>query len=69
MKVVLRNPKRELDVPAPANVAQLLASLDVVPESVLVIRNDTLATKDERLHDDDVVEIRPVVSGGSGWES
>ncbi len=69
MKVVLRNPKRELDVPAPANVAQLLASLDVVPESVLVIRNDTLATKDERLHDDDVVEIRPVVSGGSGWKS
>jgi sulfur carrier protein len=65
MKVVLRNPKRELDVPAPANVAQLLITLDVVPESVLVIRNDTLATKDEKLHDDDVVEIRPVVSGGA----
>ena len=30
-----------------------------VPESVLVIRNDTLATHDERLADDDVVEIRP----------
>ena len=65
MKVVLRNPKRELDVPAPANVAQLLVNLEVVPESVLVIRNDTLATKDERLHEDDVVEIRPVVSGGA----
>jgi sulfur carrier protein len=65
MKVVLRNPKRELDVPTPANVGQLLAKLDVVPESVLVIRNDTLATKDEKLHDDDVVEIRPVVSGGA----
>jgi molybdopterin converting factor small subunit len=35
-----------------------------VPESVIVIRNDTLATHDERLHDDDVVEIRPVMSGG-----
>jgi sulfur carrier protein ThiS len=65
MKVVLRNPKRELDVPTPANVGQLLAKLDVVPESVLVIRNDTLATKDEKLHDDDVVEIRPVVSDGA----
>jgi sulfur carrier protein len=65
MKVVLRNPKRELDVPAPANVGQLLARLEVVPESVLVIRNDTLATKDEKLHEDDVVEIRPVVSGGA----
>jgi sulfur carrier protein len=65
MKVVLRNPKRELDVPAPKTVAQLLRNLEVVPESVLVIRNDTLATHDETLRDDDVVEIRPVISGGA----
>jgi sulfur carrier protein len=65
MKVVLRNPRRELDVPAPKTVAQLLTRLDVVPESVLVIRNDTLVTGDERLQDDDVVEIRPVMSGGA----
>jgi sulfur carrier protein len=65
MKVLLRNPRRELEVPAPGTVAQLLIDLGVVPESVLVIRNDTLATRDEHLHDDDVVEIRPVVSGGS----
>ena len=43
----------------------MLTHLDVIPESVLVIRNDTLATHDERLHDDDVVEIRPVMSGGA----
>lgn len=65
MKVRLRNPSRELEMPAPANVARLLAELGVVPESVLVIRNDALATRDERLADDDVVEIRPVVSGGA----
>ncbi len=65
MKVLLRNPRRELDIAAPKNVGQLLRDLDVVPESVLVIRNDTLATHDERLTDDDVVEIRPVMSGGS----
>jgi sulfur carrier protein len=64
MKVVLRNPKRELDVPAPRNVGQLLRDLDIVPEAVLVIRNDTLATHDESLADADVVEIRPVASGG-----
>jgi sulfur carrier protein len=64
MRVVLRNPKRELDVPAPATVGQLLRDLDVVQESVLVIRNDTLATHDEPLDDSDVVEIRPVLSGG-----
>ena len=63
--MLLRNPKRELDLRAPKNVGQLLRDLDVVPESVLVIRNDTLVTHDERLHDDDVVEIRPVMSGGA----
>ena len=52
-------------MPAPANVRQLLSALDVVPESVLVIRNDTLATHDERLDESDTVEIRPVVSGGA----
>ena len=61
----MRNPRRELDVPAPHTVAHLLTDLDVVPESVLVICNDTLVTRDERLHEEDVVEIRPVVSGGA----
>ena len=65
MRVVLRNPKRELDVPAPRNIGHLLQDLEIAAESVIVIRNDTLATSDERLSDDDVVEIRPVTSGGA----
>jgi sulfur carrier protein len=65
MKVVLRNPKREFDVPTPHTVGRLLRDLEIVPESVLVIRNETLATHDERLLDGDVVEIRPVMSGGA----
>jgi sulfur carrier protein len=66
VKVVLRNPRRELDVAAPSTVEQLLRDLDVVPEAVLVIRNDELVTRDARLADADVVEIRPVESGGAG---
>lgn len=65
MKVLLRNPRRELDIAAPPNVEALLRDLAVVPESVLVIRNDELVTRDARLADADVVEIRPVVSGGA----
>jgi sulfur carrier protein len=65
MKVVLRNPRRELELPAPKTVEQLLRHLEVVPESVLVICNETLVTRDQSLRDSDVVEIRPVVSGGS----
>jgi len=65
MNVVLRNPRRELQIPGPMTVAALLARLELVPESVLVIRGDTLVTHDARLTDDDDVEIRPVISGGA----
>ena len=65
MKVILRNPRRELDLDGINTVSGLLVRLDVVAESVLVIRNDELVTRDARLASTDVVEIRPVVSGGS----
>jgi hypothetical protein len=35
------------------------------PDTVLVIRDRTLLTREERLATDDHVEIRPVISGGS----
>ena len=65
MKVILRNPRRELDIEGVKTVSGLLTRLDVVAESVLVIRNDELVTRDARLDPADVVEIRPVVSGGA----
>lgn len=65
VKVLLRNPRRELDVPGPLRVLDLLDRLDLNRESVLVIRGDTLVTGDARLEDDDEVEIRPVISGGA----
>ncbi|MFN8036243.1 MAG: MoaD/ThiS family protein [Acidimicrobiia bacterium] len=65
MKVLLRNPRRELEVDGPMTVDRLLGQLELNPESVLVICGDTLVTRDARLADDDVVEIRPVISGGA----
>jgi len=65
MKVVLRNPRRELDVPGPMSVMKLLGSLELNRESVLVIRGDTHRLTDGVLEDADVVEIRPVISGGA----
>jgi sulfur carrier protein len=65
MRIILRNPRRELDLRGPIRVHALLAQLDVNPESVLVLRGDTLATGDELLDDADVVELRPVISGGA----
>ena len=65
MQVLLRNPRRELSVGGPMRVHALLARLDVNRESVLVIRGDTIVPGDELLDDDDVIEIRPVISGGA----
>lgn len=65
MIVRLRNPNRELELPGPLSVVKLLRQLDVRRESVIVIRNDTLVAGDAMLDDDDVVEVRPVISGGA----
>lgn len=65
MKVVLRNPRREVEVSGPTTVEALLGRLEINPESVLVICGDTLVTRDARLTDTDIVEIRPVISGGA----
>jgi len=65
VKVLMRNPRRELEVPGPTSVGALLAHLDCNPESVLVIVGDELVTHDATLGDDAVVEIRPVISGGA----
>ncbi len=64
MKVLLRNPRRELDVTGARTVRSLLGELGLDREAHLVIRNGTLVPGDERLEDVDVVEVRPVISGG-----
>ena len=65
MKVLLRNPKREVEVDGPITVHALLQRLEMSPESVLVIVGDELVTHDVKLADDAAVEIRPVISGGA----
>jgi sulfur carrier protein len=65
MRVLLRNPRRELDLSGPLTVTTLLDRLELNRESVLVVRGDTLVPGDAVLADDDVVEIRPVISGGA----
>jgi sulfur carrier protein len=64
VKVVLRNPRRELEMQGPLRVHRLLEQLQINRESVLVVRGDTLVTGDALLEDDDHVEVRPVISGG-----
>lgn len=65
MNVLLRNPRREVAIDGPIRVHALIAKLAMNRESVLVISNGTLVSGDALLLDDDVVEVRPVISGGA----
>jgi len=65
MKVILRNPRREVEVSGKRRVKELLVELDILPGTVLVIRRDELLTSDTVVGDDDVLELRPVMSGGA----
>jgi len=65
MRVLLRNPRREIDVQGARSVNRLLDDLGLSRESHLVIRNGTLVPGDARLEEDDTIEVRPVISGGA----
>ncbi|NIL98539.1 MAG: thiamine biosynthesis protein ThiS, partial [Planctomycetales bacterium] len=49
MRIRLHQPKRELDYKGPRRVREILKDLEILPETVLVIRGDDLATEDETI--------------------
>ena len=65
MIVKLRNPDRELALDGPLRVRELLTTVGLHPSAVLVIRDRDLLTSEDTVSDDDVVEVRPVISGGA----
>ncbi len=65
MKVLLRNPRREVEVEGGRSVDRLLDELGLDREAHLVICNGTLVPGDARLADGDTIEVRPVISGGA----
>jgi len=64
VKVILRNPRKEIEVAGRRRVKELLVELDILPSTVLVIRGNELLTGDTVVGGDDVLEVRPVMSGG-----
>ena len=62
--MVLRNPRREVELDGVRRVSDLFKRLELVSESYLAIRQGELLTTEETVSDEDVIELRPVISGG-----
>lgn len=62
--MVLRNPRREVELDGVRRVSDLFKRLELVSESYLAIRQGQLLTTEETVADEDVIELRPVISGG-----
>lgn len=64
--ILVRIPQknRELEVPGPKLVSDLLAAAGVRPATALVTRGKELLTKDRKVEDGETVDIVSVVSGG-----
>jgi len=56
---------REVEIDGGRTVHDLLLELGVQPDTALVIRGGELVTRQDRLQNQDEVEIRPVISGGA----
>ena len=65
MHIQLSHPPRTVELKGPKKTKDVLRELNLLVEAHLVIRGDELVTEDEILYDKDLVEIRPVISGGS----
>lgn len=55
---------RELELPGPKRVMDILAAAGVRPTTAIVSQGKRLLTKDQRVEDGETVEIISVVSGG-----
>jgi sulfur carrier protein ThiS len=66
MRVHLHPQRRTVDIEGRRRVGQLLRELGVLPGTAMVIRGDLLLTDGEMVEDGEEIEVRAVISGGSG---
>jgi len=64
IRVRMPQKKKEMEVPGPRRVADILADAGIRPTTVIVTQGRKLLTKDQRVEDGETIEILSVVSGG-----
>ncbi|HLK10475.1 MAG TPA: thiamine biosynthesis protein ThiS [Candidatus Binatia bacterium] len=65
MRVHLRPQQRTVELAGRRSVGRLLADLGILPGTAMVIRGDVLLTEGEMVEENDELEVRAVVSGGT----
>ncbi len=64
MHITLLPQHKQIELPGPRRVGDLLKDLGLLPGTVMVIRGDELITEQEMVEADQSIEIRNVISGG-----
>ncbi len=64
MKIFIEKTGQRQEMKFDGTAASLLKKLKINPEAVLVIRNNTLITEDEKIENSDEIKILSVISGG-----
>ena len=64
IRVRMPQKNKELEIPGPKRVMDILATAGVRPTTVLVTQGKRLLTKDQHVEDGETVDIISVVSGG-----
>jgi sulfur carrier protein ThiS len=64
IRVRILQKNKELEVPGPRRVGDLLAAAGIRPTTVIVTQGKRLLTKDQRVEDGETIDVLSVVSGG-----
>jgi sulfur carrier protein ThiS len=64
IRVRLPQKKKEIEVPGPRRVMDILEQAGVRPSTVIVTHGKRLLTKDQRVEDGETIDVISVVSGG-----
>jgi sulfur carrier protein len=64
MPVTVKFRDKVFEVKAGMTARDALKKIDILPNSVLITRNEELITDDEILRDGDVIRLIAVISGG-----
>jgi len=64
IRVRIPQKKKELEVPGPRRVGEILAAAGIRPTTVIVTQGKRLLTRDQHVEDGETIDILSVVSGG-----